>query len=218
MKKEEFSILVKGMKAVYSDPKFIPDKDAFEVWYELLKDLDYDITSLSIRKYMMTNRFPPSISDIRDQYFSISHSEGNELHEINAWGMVLKAMRNSGNNSEYEFSKLPAIVQKAVGSANQLREWAIMEDVDGRTLTVLQSNFMRTFRVVMEREKELKKLNPELLKIISENYNQLEIETTGYKISTIQQEREEAEKRRAPITERIDAMIKHAKNKLKSNN
>lgn len=134
MEKEEFSTLVKGMKAVYSDPKFIPDKVAFKMWYELLKDLDYEMASISIQKYMMTNKFPPSISDIRDQYFNISNWEENELHEVSAWGMVLKAMRNSVYNSEYEFSKLPTVIQKTVGSANQLREWAIIDDTDRKSV------------------------------------------------------------------------------------
>lgn len=214
MEKEEFSTLVKGMKAVYSDPKFIPDKVAFKMWYELLKDLDYEMASISIQKYMMTNKFPPSISDIRDQYFNISNWEENELHEVSAWGMVLKAMRNSVYNSEYEFSKLPTVIQKTVGSANQLREWAIIDDTDGKTLTVLQSNFMRTFRAVKEREKEIGKLNPEVLKMISNN-NQSKIEQTYQKRISISEEREKSEKDRAIFTERIDNMIKSVKEKLK---
>ena len=41
MTREEFSIIVKGLKDVYTQQTFIPDKDAFNVWYELLKDIDY---------------------------------------------------------------------------------------------------------------------------------------------------------------------------------
>ena len=48
MDREQFSILVKAMKAVYSDPKFIADKDAFDVWYELLKDLPYMVCQTAI--------------------------------------------------------------------------------------------------------------------------------------------------------------------------
>lgn len=41
MTREEFKTLVKGMKAVYAQPTFIPDQDAFNVWFELLKDIPY---------------------------------------------------------------------------------------------------------------------------------------------------------------------------------
>lgn len=218
MDKTEFGVLVKAMKAVYSEPKFIPDKDAFEVWYKLLKDLDYDMASMSISKYMLTNRFPPSIADIRTQYSDISNTKENELYETTAWGMVLKAMRNSTYNSEYEFNKLPEIIKKSIGSANQLREWAIMEDMDGRSLTVLQSNFMRTFRAMIDREKELKKLNPELLKVVEDNYEQPKIVSTYKETLSVSEERKKIEENRAPYTKRIEDMIKKSKEKLKSNN
>lgn len=218
MNREQFGVLVKAMKAVYSEPKFIPDKDAFDVWYNLLKDLDYDMASTSIQKYMMTNKFPPSIADIREQVYDIEYSKENELHEITAWTTVLKAIRNSSYNSEEEFSKLPIVLQKTVGDASQLREWAIMEDIDGKSMTVLQSNFMRSFRSVIEREKELQKLNPEVLKIIGNNYNQTTMLSKDNKTLTITEEREEAEKNKVPFTERIDNMIKIAKNKLRTNN
>ena len=42
MTREEFAVLVKAMKAVYSSENFIADKDAFDVWYGLLKDLPYE--------------------------------------------------------------------------------------------------------------------------------------------------------------------------------
>ena len=39
MDREEFKVLVKGMKAVYAQPTFIPDQDAFNMWFALLGDL-----------------------------------------------------------------------------------------------------------------------------------------------------------------------------------
>ena len=42
MERDEFKILVKAMKAVYADPKFIADKDAFNVWFTLLNDISYE--------------------------------------------------------------------------------------------------------------------------------------------------------------------------------
>ena len=32
MERDEFKILVKSMKAVYAQPTFLPDQDAFNVW------------------------------------------------------------------------------------------------------------------------------------------------------------------------------------------
>lgn len=43
-----------------------------------------------------------------------------QLNELEAWSLVEKAIRNSIYNSQEEFSKLPPLVQKAVGSPNVL--------------------------------------------------------------------------------------------------
>ena len=63
-------------------------------------------------------------------------------------------------------SKLPEIVQKAVSSPGQLEEWAKSGNVDGKWLSVVQSNFQRTYRAEVQREQERRKLSPDLLKII----------------------------------------------------
>ena len=49
MTREEFKTLVKGMKAVYAQPTFIPDQDAFNVWFELLKDIPYQQANVAIQ-------------------------------------------------------------------------------------------------------------------------------------------------------------------------
>lgn len=67
MTREEFKTLVKGMKAVYAQPTFIPDQDAFNVWFELLKDIPYQQANVAIQKYMLTEKFPPTIADIRER-------------------------------------------------------------------------------------------------------------------------------------------------------
>lgn len=41
MEREQFKVLVKAMKAVYAQPTFIPDQDAFNIWFALLGDLPY---------------------------------------------------------------------------------------------------------------------------------------------------------------------------------
>ncbi len=152
MEREQFKTLVKGMKAVYSDPKFIADKDAFDVWYSLLQDLDYDIASQAIQKYMMSNRFPPTIADIRAG--ATDFTAPQELNEMEAWSLVSKAIRNSGYNSAEEFAKLPPLVQKAVGLPSQLRTWALDENYNEE---VAMSSFQRAYRSELKRHEELQK-------------------------------------------------------------
>ena len=150
MDREEFRTLVKGMKAVYTDPKFIADKDAFDVWFQLLKDLDYEKAGMAVQKHMMSSRFPPTIADVREQYACITQPQ--ELNEMEAWSLVSSALRNGIYGAEEEFAKLPETVRKAVGNACNLRFWA--ESGSEAVETVIQSNFIRTYRVVAARKKE----------------------------------------------------------------
>jgi hypothetical protein len=55
---------------------------------------------------------------------------------------------NAGEN----FAELPPILQKIVGSPNVLREWALM---NGEVVnSVIQSNFMRSYKAKVAQEKE----------------------------------------------------------------
>lgn len=165
MTREEWAVLVKAMKAVYTSPSFLPDQNAFDTWYGLLKDLDYKLLSFGLKKYMQTEWKEPSIAALRKCANSIA-PQSTELNETEAWEKVSKAIRNSGYHAEEEFARLPELIQKAVSSPGQLREWALSENVDGTWLSVIQSNFQRTYRAEVQREQERRKLSPDLLKIM----------------------------------------------------
>ena len=151
MEREEFKILVKAMKAVYAQPTFIPDKDAFDVWYGLLQDLPYEQANLAIQKYMTSERFPPTIADIRTKATEIIAPAEESM------------LRNSGYNSEEEFAKLPEACQRAVGTAANLKEWALMDS--DQVATIEQSHFIRNYRTSVQRMKEEARL-PENVRML----------------------------------------------------
>lgn len=156
MERDEFKILVKAMKAVYADPKFIADKDAFNVWLTLLNDISYEQAHMAIQRYMMTNKFPPTIADIREKVMECIHPEVQEMSELEAWSLVRKGIGNSIYNAEEEFNKLPEACKKAVGTPAMMREWATMDSDE--LGTVEQSHFIRNYRVAIERMKTDAKL------------------------------------------------------------
>ena len=164
MTREEWAVLVKAMKAVYTSPSFLPDQYAFDTWYGLLKDLDYKTLSFGLKKYMQTEWKEPTIAALRQCAGSLT-PQPTELNETAAWNLVSRAIRNSTYNSEQEFAKLPELIQKAVSSPWQLQEWATSENIDGKWMSVVQSNFQRTYRAEVQKEQERRKLSPDLLKI-----------------------------------------------------
>ena len=79
-----------------------------------------------------------------------------ELTKGEAWGTVRKALKNSLYSSVDEFNALPEVVRYAVGSPEMLKSWAQvpLDELE----TVIQSNFMRTFRAKSANIKEIKLL------------------------------------------------------------
>lgn len=145
MTREEFGILAKGMKAIYTDPKFMPDADAMDVWYGFIGHLDYPTASKAVKHHIMTSTFPPTVKDILDK------TAGPEESESLAWDAVRKAVRNGIYGAEEEFEKLSDLAKAAVGSPSSLREWAGMPS--DQVETVIQSHFVKRFRILQERAK-----------------------------------------------------------------
>ncbi len=106
MTREEWAVLVKAMKAVYTSPSFLPDQYAFDTWYGLLKDLDYKLLSFGLKKYMQTEWKEPTIAALRQCAQSLA-PQSDELNETEAWNLVSRAIWNSIYHAEEEFSKLP---------------------------------------------------------------------------------------------------------------
>ena len=199
MTAKEFGFLADAIKTYFPRDNVLPTENAMRLWYSELKDIPYQLAHTALRKYVSTNKFAPTIADIREQVAELNDQNEEELNETAAWSLVLKAIRRSTYYSEEEFAKLPATVQRAVASPKQLREWATLEDVDGKTLTVIQSNFQRTFRAEQQRERERNKLSPDVLKLMRP-LNNSRIEDNQKELS-IEEKRINAEENAKPAPE-----------------
>ena len=180
----EFGIFADAIKTYFPRDNVLPTEKSMQLWYSELKDIPYQLAHTALRKYVSTNKFAPTIADIREQVAELNDQNEEDLNETAAWSLVLKAIRRSTYYSDEEFAKLPPVVQRAVSSPRQLREWATLEDVDGKTLTVIQSNFQRTFRSEQQRERERNKLSPDVLRLMRPlNNPQIEDKTKELSVS-----------------------------------
>lgn len=79
-----------------------------------------------------------------------------------------KALRNGTYGAVEEFNKLPPLVRQAVGMPDNLKNWAT---ADYQTIeTVIQSNFLRTYEVVVKRANEINRM-PDNIKSLIEKTN-----------------------------------------------
>lgn len=159
MTKDEFKILCKGMKAVYTQSTFLPDADAFKVWYSLLQDLDYTIAQAAIQKYMLINEFPPTIADIRKNAVSVQAGDKKTWSE--GWEEVMKAIGNFGSYREEEaLESMSEITRKAVKKLG-FRNICLSENI-----TADRANFRMIYEQMAENEYTAKQILLNLSKLI----------------------------------------------------
>lgn len=172
MTREEFSILVKGMKATYTEPKFIPDKDAFDIWYGLLSDLPYEVANAAVQQHMLTNKFAPTIAEIREQAANVVNGPQKDAGQ--AWADVKKAVSKYGY---YEPAKGLASLDPVTRQAAErfgFRELCDMETDDNNTA---RAQFMRIYNEIVNREREDSKIPQHIrdrLAILRQNAGLLE--------------------------------------------
>lgn len=93
MTAKEFATIASAIKAAWPAANIMPDKQSKEVWYTMLSDLDYLICLNAIKQLICTNKFAPTISEIRE---CCSSTQVIEMDWGSAWEEVLKAIRYFG--------------------------------------------------------------------------------------------------------------------------
>lgn len=140
-----------------------PNDFVVNLWHKFLATFEQKEVARAVQVYIATDTsgFAPTIGQIIDRIHVLVEPE--QLNDMQAWALVAKAIRNSSRNSKAEFARLPLIVQKAVGSEQQLKIWATGENYNAN---VVSSNFIKTYRSVLQREKELAKMPVEIRSLI----------------------------------------------------
>ena len=184
MTREETVKIIRIM--VDSYPNYKPNNisETVDVWQMMLSDYDYNLVAMALKAYILsdTSGFAPSIGQLVGKIQTLTKPQ--ELNEMEAWSLVCDALKNCGYNYVEEYEKLPPLVQKAVGLPSQLREWSLTENLNKE---VIGSNFMRCYRIEVERQNEISKMPKDVREM-------LEKVSSASHYSQIEQKRERSEK------------------------
>lgn len=196
--------IIAVMLVSYPNFKPIDTELMATTWADMLNEYSYEQVSVALKCYITTDTsgFAPSIGQLIDKLKTVEQPQ--ELNELQAWGLVRKAINNSGYHSEEEFAKLPPLVQKAVGTPGQLKQWGL-SDIESIE-TVAQSNFMRTYRAVAKREDEVSRMPKEIRQLIQQNEPKIMIECTSVKAI------EDKNREWKPMSDEIKAKLEQLKN------
>ena len=174
MTREETLAILGVLRAAY--PNFYKDKGKAELegivslWTEMFSDDPAQIVAAAVKTHIATDAkgFPPHIGAIKNAIVKITKPPALDMSEMEAWNLVRKAIQGASMeewsrkwiNGELDqrpsavrnYEALPEVLQRIVGSPKQLAEWERLGDDEINT--VLQSNFMRSFRARAAHERE----------------------------------------------------------------
>lgn len=157
MSRDEVKQLLMRVQASYPNWKPQPNiQMVIDVWNEYLEEYDYKVILAALNTYITTDTsgFAPSVGQVIQKLKA--YQDRDELSEMQVWSLIKKAVSNSGYHAMQEYETLPPILQKVVGSPQNLKEWAMM-DINSFE-SVVHSNVLRTYRTVRQQEIEYEKI------------------------------------------------------------
>lgn len=109
---DEFKVLAKGLKCAYTTPNFLPDEYSIKTWYKFLNDLPCDIATACVERYIATNKYPPTIADIRE---TVADIMVDKTDWSESWQEVLKCISRYGlPNEEKAFEAMTECTKECV--------------------------------------------------------------------------------------------------------
>lgn len=143
---------------------------AMELWATTFADDPAQMVAMAVKAFIVsdTKGFPPNIGQIKDIIYKVTMPRELEMSELEAWTLVRRAIRGASMadwsrklgpdgigppSAVVKFNALPEILQRLVGDPGQLALWE--ELPDDEINTVIQSNFMRSWRAMVSHEKEM---------------------------------------------------------------
>lgn len=142
----EWLSAVAVLKSVYTTANFLPDEMVVKTWYELLKDLDFNQVTATVNKYVMINKFPPTIADIREGCIDIV---SGPIDWGKGWDEVLKAIKEHGSYHPKEaLESMTPITRKAV------ERIGFINICMSENISVERANFRMLYEEYAKRERQ----------------------------------------------------------------
>ena len=161
MDKKEFSLFAMALKTYYPREQLLPNQQAMELWYRELCDIPYNVAEMALRKWVSTNKWSPSIADIREMTSGIVNGEPMAWGE--SWEKAMNAVRRFGSyNQAAAMDSLDPLTRKCVESIGFIT-LCMSENI-----MVERAHYQKIFEIYSKREQTEKRLAGPLLEAISQ--------------------------------------------------
>lgn len=161
MTKQEFAQFCMAMRTYFSKENLLPNNEAMALWYRELQDIPFPVAEAVLRKWVATNKWSPSIAEIRAEAATIQHGETADWGEC--WEKVLKAIKRYGSyNVGAAMDSFDPLTRKCVERLG-FRDLCLSENIMAD-----RANFRMIFEQLAESEKTSQQIALPLQKVISQ--------------------------------------------------
>lgn len=159
MTQQEFATFAMAIKTYYPKENILPNQQAMELWYREVQDIPFPVAEAALRKWVVTNKWSPSIADIREMTANIQHGEQMTWGE--SWEKVLDVIRRYGTYGRREaMEQLDPLTRRCVENIGYV-DLCLSENI-----MVERAHFQRIFEIYAKREITEKQLPNNLQKVI----------------------------------------------------
>lgn len=161
MDKKEFSTFAMALKTYYPRENLLPNTQAMELWYQELCDLPYNVAVTALREHVQTNKFSPTIAEIREKATTVITGQVQDWGE--GWKSVQNAIRKYGMYQPEE-----ALESMDELTAQAVRRLGFKELCTSENTIADRARFKDIYEQLAKRQKEDALLPPSIKKAISE--------------------------------------------------
>lgn len=159
MTRQEFATFAMALKTYYPREALLPNQPAMELWYRELEDIPYKVAEAALRKWVATNKWSPSIAEIREITTTIQY--GEQLTWGEAWERALNAVRRYGSyNRQAALDSLDPLTRRCVENIGY------MDLCMSENIMVERAHFQKIFEVYSKRAETDKRLPLSLVKTL----------------------------------------------------
>jgi hypothetical protein len=130
-----------------------------DLWTMMLRDMPLEVAQAAVMTHMSQSVFPPTVADIRGAAEKITSP--NRLEAIEAWDLIIRAIRNYGYYREVEaMASLPPEV------ADMARRFTWESLCTNDNPDTLRAQFRMAWETQAKRQREDRLIAPQVMQLI----------------------------------------------------
>lgn len=163
MDRKQTATLLMYLRSSYpNNSEALERPETAETWYTALTDIDFEMAKVAVMRWVMTEKWLPSIADIREGVAQITEPT---MDWSEAWSQAMDAVKNYGPYAQKEaMDSLDDVTKEAVKRIGFM-EFCLLEHDD---VEVMRAHFRDVYNQINARKREKAQLPAALQNKINE--------------------------------------------------